>query len=335
MIDEHLLEGRCRMKRKHFRKLGKFTRTSNEMGYVHIDRGGSVLAVAHVDVVNNMDDVNFVTMKGKRVVVSGALDDRLGAYVILDLLPKLGVVCDVLLTDGEEAGASTGADFKTDKQYNWIFSFDRRGTDVVLYAYDCRDLRSKLEAEGLEVGQGSFSDISSMQHLGVKAFNMGTGYHSEHSEWCHADLEDVMVQAHKFARFWRAHKDTKLDHKQVIEPKYWRTGFNDMAYGQQLGWESWSPNRSTRGTENQYCWYCGQPFPMLDTNEVEVDGEVIELCDTCVVQAKDAVELNRGRVSRADQEHYTDVDGICICGRASCSYTDLDIVQQGRLFDNI
>ena len=41
------------------------------------------------------------------MVHSGALDDRLGAYIILDLLPKLGINVDVLLTVGEEQGRST------------------------------------------------------------------------------------------------------------------------------------------------------------------------------------------------------------------------------------
>ncbi len=176
-------------------------RIDNSGGELYFrDNGADVLAIAHLDYVE------WATpRKCGPIVEAPQLDDRLGVWVLLNVLPKLGVKVDVLLTDCEEIGASTGQYFQG-KEYNWMFQFDRRGSDVVMYQYDDPYYIELLENVGFVPGWGSFSDICLMDHLGIAGFNIGTGFHNEHTRKCHADLRVTMRQAKRFARFWQAHK---------------------------------------------------------------------------------------------------------------------------------
>ncbi len=180
--------------------------------YGFIDNGGDVLAVAHLDIVDDLQRFQHIYSAKAGIVKSVALDDRLGAYIICDLLPRLGLNYDILLTTGEEVGMSTAADFTTDKEYNWIFEFDRNGTDVVMYQYEDDHMMDLLEDSGFTVGLGSFSDISEMDQLGVKGFNFGTGYHKEHSLNCHAILSETTHMVNLFTSFFAANQGNRYEH---------------------------------------------------------------------------------------------------------------------------
>lgn len=188
--------------------------------YYHFrDNGSTVLAVAHLDTVVDPDRraPRFRNTQSGPYVVSGALDDRLGAYVILGLLPKLGVSCDQLLTVGEEDGESTAEFFKPDKDYDWIIEFDRSGTDVVMYQFEDEPCRKLVEASGARMGKGSFSDIAYMEHLDVKAFNWGAGYRGDyHSERGYAYLSDTFAMTAKYLRFHEQNAGSTLLHEQDL-----------------------------------------------------------------------------------------------------------------------
>lgn len=177
--------------------------------YIYINNGSNVLAVAHADTVG-MDKHNW-SVDGN-VVTSIALDDRLGLWIINDLLPEYGIVPDILITRDEEIGRSTAQFFQTSKQYNWMFSFDRNSYDVVMYQYDNEDSRQLLQEYGFPVGLGSFSDISYLEHLGCIGFNFGTGYKHEHTAHCHADVAQVLAQVRLFARFYADNVDTPMQY---------------------------------------------------------------------------------------------------------------------------
>jgi hypothetical protein len=183
--------------------------------YYHGDRGSNILAVAHLDTVVRPDQrtARFIHTDAGEVVYSGALDDRLGAYIILDLLPELGITCDILLTTGEESGQSTAQFFQPSKDYDWLIEFDRGGTDVVLYQYDDMDTAALVEESGAIVGTGIFSDICYLDHLGVKGFNWGTGYRDYHSVRSHAYLDDTFDMVASFERFYHANVGVRLDHE--------------------------------------------------------------------------------------------------------------------------
>lgn len=198
-----------------------FTRTTLEPHLYGGDRfywyrdGGpdaTVLAVAHLDTVQDDRSCQITGTASGLLATSGALDDRLGAYIILDLLPSLGIVCDVLLTTDEESGQSTASDFDPPKDYNWIIQFDRGGTDVVAYQYETPDLVARVRDSGARMGQGSYSDICELEHLGVAGLNWGTGYQDYHSPRSHAWLDDTFRCVSKFARFYRANEATPIPH---------------------------------------------------------------------------------------------------------------------------
>jgi hypothetical protein len=185
--------------------------------YHFIDNGSNVLAVVHADVAPSIYNIRRSYRRtDDDFVLSPSLDDRLGLTIILDELPKLGINVDVLITDDEEIGRSTAQLFNPTKSYNWMFQFDRRGHDVVMYNYETTENVRLLERFGFEVGVGSFSDICYLDFLGIVGFNFGTGYYLEHTKNSYADLQLTSEMVEKFARFYHNMKDIKLSH----EPYY-------------------------------------------------------------------------------------------------------------------
>jgi len=203
---------RCNQGLKEFEHLGKTVWTQNGLRYIYIDNGADVLAVCHLDFVSGSRHFYSQYAHNEPYIFSSRLDDRLGLFVILDILPKLGLKYDVLLTDGEESARSTGEYFEPTKHYNWAFSFDRNGTDVVLYQFDYHNkLVTALEEIGCNIGWGSWSDIAGMNQLGCAAMNFGVGYRQEHSTLCHAPLYDMAYMITKFVRFYKTHKNTHFE----------------------------------------------------------------------------------------------------------------------------
>lgn len=195
--------------------------TVQGMRHLFIDNGAKVLAIAHVDTVLGPARIGMIEEVSPTIGVSAAFDDRLGVYTIIDFLPEiLGEnAFDILLTEGEESGMSTASDFTVPegKEYNWIFQFDRRGTTVVMYQYHNDELEKLLESYSFKVAFGSFSDIGSLEHLGVKGFNFGVGYHDEHNYHCYVIWDEYFSMVGKFVNFYQHMKNTKLIH--TPEPK--------------------------------------------------------------------------------------------------------------------
>lgn len=217
--------------------------------YYFQDNGSNVLAVAHLDTVGHADEraCRFVNTEGGLVVFSRALDDRLGAYVILDLLPKLGLNYDILLTVGEESGRSTAAyfDHPDGKTYDYMIEFDRGGTDVVMYQYDDAEVRDLVKASGARVGDGSFSDISYLGHLGIKGFNWGVGYQDYHGPRAHAFLDDTFMMVAKYLRFAEQNEGVYMPHYEENEPWYMQS-----SRGRQSAW--WDDDDYCEGPDDRH-----------------------------------------------------------------------------------
>lgn len=197
------------------------------------------LAVVHMDTALNMMEPVFFHAG----VQSAALDDRLGAYTILWELGHLPY--DVLLTTGEEVGRSTAQFFRpAEHNYNWIFSFDRRGTGAVLYQYETDKTVRLLEKADVVVEMGSFSDISYLGHLGVSGINFGVGYNGEHSHKCSARYADIRTCIDNFKRFWNLFQNKRLTHTEEKWSRYGRSSYSSYANG----WEM---------DENQNYYYSG------------------------------------------------------------------------------
>lgn len=213
------LSNRLTMKTKKFTQLGS-TKMTADGPCIFIDNGASVLGVAHLDSVGKDQPYFEKTSRGSCIVESITLDDRLGVCILLDILPQLDLKFDILLTDSEEVGLSTAGAF-TDppRQYNWMFQFDRAGTDVVMYDYETRDRLAMLELLGFQTGRGSFSDICYLEHLGCAGFNFGCGYHNQHTQNCFVDLRESEMMIFKFAEFYDSFHEEHMPHEKR---NHWR-----------------------------------------------------------------------------------------------------------------
>ena len=210
-INLETLKTRCNSQIEDYFSQGEVIQTADGP-YIYKDNNAKVLAVVHLDTVRNDQWFEVLKLQNDYVIYNTQLDDRLGAYIVLDILPTLGVKCDVLLTTGEEKGRSTALYFEPTKDYNWMFSFDRRGDDVVCYRYEDKELTYLLKDAGFFISSGSFSDICFLEHLQCKGMNFGVGYHNEHTVYCHVKLSETARQLGRFLRFWKANKDKKLPH---------------------------------------------------------------------------------------------------------------------------
>lgn len=182
----------------------------------HPSGQAKVLAVAHVDYLRS----GVVHKNNRKVIVSSALDDRAGVYIALNMLDDYGIVADVLLTDEEESSNSTVAMIGAGmlQKYNWIVQLDRRGTDVVTYGYT--ELAPKL-SKFWDVQKGSFSDIAYLEDINpVSAFNLGVGYHKEHSEDCHLIYRQLHRQLCKLREFYDQYRDVRMERKHFAGELY-------------------------------------------------------------------------------------------------------------------
>jgi hypothetical protein len=210
---------------------------------IYIDNGSDVLAVAHLDtVIDPRKSFNFNEyVRDKiRYIKCPALDDRLGVYIITVLMPTLlgDHWADILLTDGEETGNSTAdlfvSKFKGEKEYNWMVEFDRSGgvaekeEDAVLYSYqfggDADKFKDALKESGYKkLGRGSFTDISSMQDMKAKAFNVAVGYYNNHTTKAYVIPYQTEIAVEKFLDFYVKNYGIKYEHTVTT---YSRRGYD-------------------------------------------------------------------------------------------------------------
>lgn len=260
----------------------------NEDFYYYKDNGSPVLFVAHLDHVQDDGTCTITTTNGELIALSGALDDRLGAYVGLELLPKLGITVDILLTTNEERGASTARDFVTDKSYNWMIEFDRGGTDVVMYQYETMEYRALVRESGAQVGNGSYSDIADLEDLGCAGFNWGVGYYDYHSKRSHAWLEDTFRMVAKFLKFYASNAATYLPHDRSAKRFSFYGSYTGTSYGgyaasrvgdsvvedEDLTEEDKCPRCDSDLDSWRCCNACGYGIPELTEQEI-VDAEIV------------------------------------------------------------
>lgn len=204
------------------------------------DNDADILAIAHMDSVQKGKDFGVAKyISGHEMVLSPSLDDRLGVYVICELLPALGIKTDILLTTDEESGNSTAKMFQTDKKYKWMFQFDRAGTDVVMYQYKTDEAFKKLTDVGFKTAFGSASDISKLGDLGCLGFNFGVGYEDYHTPRAYAWTEDIFEQV---ARFMKFHKVYSREHMAYDKAKPVVTTYYHSTQGHS---EVWAPHQTS------------------------------------------------------------------------------------------
>jgi len=208
--------------------------------YAYLRRGAPVLAIAHLDYIGRGQHFEVARLPGEDLVFCESLDDRLGAYIIRELLPALGIKTDVLLTTGEESANSSASDWCDDfavsarDDYNWIVSFDRRGEGAVLYQYDESPEWKFAIADYFDLQIGTYSDISSMGRLHRCGVNIGTGYHAEHTTRCHFSTAELNAQLSRFKAFYDDYSEIAFEHK----PRYDFRSRSPRAYFQGHWYDS-------------------------------------------------------------------------------------------------
>lgn len=189
---------------------------------IYVDNKAALLSVCHLDGTlpashffwgpdYDTDDVR---------VFSPFVDDRIGAYIQLYVYTQLGIKTDILFTEGEEQGKSTAMFFnQPNRRYNWMFEFDRMGTDVVHYQYTLKPWLKAVDKHFDGLNHGMFSDIGALDHLGCQGMNIGCGYHNytEKYGWC--SMKEMTVQCQRFLKFYNEFKDVPFHHDPELYSK--------------------------------------------------------------------------------------------------------------------
>lgn len=272
----------CNMDIPQFKEYAQW----NEKGrYFYKDNGAKILAIAHLDTVLPATHFEILKLPHKIEVYSPTLDDRLGAYVILEALNQSDIKYDILLTLDEEKGRSTAKNFilPEGKEYNWVFQFDRAGTDIVFYDYEYQsEWVQAFQKHGFKVGMGSYSDIDSLD-IGVCGVNLGVGYEWQHTKDCFANLGDMNSMVKKFISFYNEFKDTKFE---FTKPAY--GSYNDY-YGYEAGIRHYYDDDEVDAIDVIYnCSYCGatvtsELFKRYHT--IYDDAEREDMCHECYTKA--------------------------------------------------
>jgi hypothetical protein len=276
-IDYEAMRRRCLMPVEEFKtESGVQVVTIEDTFYCFIDNGADVLAVAHLDTVQPATHFERLVLPHRNLVFSPTLDDRLGLYVILDLLPGLiGNRYDILLTTDEERGSSSAMYFTTGKRYNWMFEFDRRGNDAALYQYGYSEAARLLyETYKLPVSRGSYTDICELQHLGCFGMNIGVGYANAHSLDACADMDVLKSMVSVFVRFFN---DNHTTHFPFVPEPPGESAQKEMFVVDDL-WEDIPPTQIKPKDlyTDYFCRYCGAfvelPEQFIDDAEAEDFG---------------------------------------------------------------
>jgi hypothetical protein len=242
---------------------------------VWVRRGAPVLGCVHLDYVDVAHKWGFDRKRLR--VYTPRLDDRAGVYILLDVLPTLGIELDLLLTDSEECGRSTAKRFlgwcdsvggPGRPEYNWLAQFDRRGKDAVCYDYRHSEAwTTALKGAGFDVGVGSFSDIAALYDLGRCGVNVGVGYHGEHTTHCYGDLAEMAHNLDVFQRFYKSSKDVVFPFDASMRPVYtptvWRGWHDGDDYGYPVAprvryWPSGGASKTSGLSDAiEVCQNCG------------------------------------------------------------------------------
>lgn len=243
MINKKVLKDICTKNIQSFAIYGNNVKyTSDGILISSIKAENKILGIAHLDYVADNSAFKVEECLNDTIIFNGSLDDRLGAYALLYELPRMGLSFDVLLTEGEERGRSTAQYFESEKQYNWMFSFDRAGDDFVMYQYENNESIELLNKYGFNAGVGSMSDISFLDHLNCVGFNFGVGYYLEHSKNHYASINTFKNQLKKFTNFFNENKNNIMPYDHTSEK---------FIYNQYNKYES---------LELYYCEICGMDF---------------------------------------------------------------------------
>lgn len=265
-IDRQKLKFFCNAPIKKFSKFGNVVKKDNSF-YIFQNNKADILAVSHLDTVQ----INKTFFSIKNRIYNPKLDDRLGAYTILSLLPKFGVKADVLLTIDEEFGNSSAKYFETNKEYNWIFEFDRGGTDVALYKYENKKSKQLMNDFNFKVGRGVYTDICELYDLGCLGFNFGTAYYNYHNVSAYMEVNQYIDSVNKFLNFYDTNKNKYFEFDYIDYIDHFEYDDHDVCYNGNYDHSNWNSKKSY---ELPYCLFCGEDLQYA----IELRDEICIKC---------------------------------------------------------
>lgn len=275
-INYETMKNVCAAPEKQFQNLGVVADTVDGP-LIYIDNGSPILGIAHLDSVEDSFHFHVNRIGGDTWVFCPTLDDRLGVYILLYLLPSLGIATDILLTTGEETGKSTAKHFKPPRKYNWMYQFDRKEDDAVHYQYSTKPWLKALKKSGYkDVSYGQASDISKMSHVGCEGVNIGCGYTDYHTIWARANMSQTTQQVKRFQSLYEKYWDVHFPHTPYSPPT--------SLYSADLG--RWIKGRWVENKDLPKCKDCKKI--------VEVDAFFTNLCHDCAKNYEQCLYCENG-----------------------------------------
>lgn len=277
----------------------------DRMGNIYHIEGTKPLLVAHMDTVQDDEDVllaNFIKIRGNILSGYGVIggDDKNGIYIILHLLNE-GYDINFAFVVEEEIGghgsfylASTMENEISQCLYGIIL--DRRGAgDIICYqnTYGTKIFEERLEEVGKDFGyspnRGTFSDADQLNEI-ISCANLSVGYHNPHQkvEFIHlGQLENALnytrsiienVKEHYIAPFIPKHSKTKTKKNNTRNSFYDNYDFYDDDFYSYF--DGLDDNVGT-GPKKDMCVFCGDKNPSSLNFLVNLEEHV---CDSCVLR---------------------------------------------------
>jgi len=193
--------------------LGNNCIVTNQYIYVRNNDKTKPLLVSHMDTINdayniaiNKNDIilknNIISLKKNNEAACLGGDDRVGVYIMLEIMKNHLNDYDFLFTTNEEIGGLGAKNFIKDYpnlNNTCIIQIDRRGTNhVATYGYDNKNLLNILyDNYKLDVQRGSYTDAVDLSEItNIACFNLACGYYNNHTTAEYILLYDV-VKIHK------------------------------------------------------------------------------------------------------------------------------------------
>ena len=281
-MDIKKLEKVCGMPDDEFLSMGTSLMTDNVL--VHMSRGSSVLGIAHVDTDHKPGQ--FYHCKETRRLWSPTLDNRLGVHILLNELRVYGVELDILLTSQDDRGYSTASDYFGPDEYNWMVSFNLRGSGVSMHQYHREEMaRILLNYSLLARDTDEFPDIAELWFLGILGFDIGNGIVGQGRDTS-VLLRVADRQVRRFVRFYREYKDKILPYMPTP---------TDVAFYQSAILSREGDHAADDGPVDPYdftlaqqveqidvCDFCGNPHDITELVNIPMIGDGVFLCPECV-----------------------------------------------------
>ena len=264
------------------------------------------MVCAHTDTVSNIHPKAFsytnlaesyICNKEEKLI--GA-DDRLGCWLIQQLILSNSQDFIFALFDQEEVGGIGSADFVNNNAFDTLNGYvscylglDRKGhNEMASYSYESDEFLEVLEKiEGWVPDMGSFTDVASLAEAGsVSCVNFSVGYYNEHT---------------RNEYFSPTECENTLEVMQNLPKELWGTTYTCEAYG-------WG-----RGYYSSYT-YSDDSFPNFGKTcercEAEMfDDEEGNICMYCKQEVEDIIECEYCGTTFLDSDKFDDGYGSTIC----------------------